>query len=175
MKFDTNYEGGSGGIFLKLGDGEAVTGVFRGEPFDWRQHWLNGKGIACTGKGCQHCETDKASFRFKINFVVNENGAMTPKIFESGWGFYESLKSLQETGYNLERTTVRLHRSGLKTDTKYTVVPVPNGEINDEVEGQISQIKLLDLKPKNLDQAMDQAASDKSWAGEKLTTDDIRF
>lgn len=148
MKFKAQNEGGGGsGLpFLKLKDKESVRGVFRGEPVDYRQHWVGGKGQVCTGAGCKSCEQgNRSGFRFRLNFIVNENGAFVSKVWEQGWTVYEQLSALGED-YNLEEHTIKITRNGSgKDDTTYSVVPVPNGALSKEQLQQVSTVKLHDL------------------------------
>lgn len=132
--------------YLKLKSGESAKGVFRGEPFDFRQHWHNNRSAVCTGTDCILCaEGNNSSFRFRINFVTNENGTYTAKVFEQGGKTYDALRSLHESDYDLERTVIKITRSGSRNDTTYSVVPVPRGDVTDEMEKKISEVKLNDL------------------------------
>jgi len=136
-----------GNLFVKLGDGESIKGVLRGDLWDFHSHWVGNKSELCPGQSnCQHCADDiKARFRFRVNLVVNENGAFTAKLFEGGWTIYKALELLQETGYDLETTTVQISRKGEKLETEWTVMPVPNGVLAGEVLSAVSAVKLLDL------------------------------
>jgi hypothetical protein len=139
----------SGKPFLKLKDKESVRGVFRGDPYDFRQHWINQKSVLCTGATtCTQCKEGlKSTFRFRLNFFVKDDqGGYSPKIFEQGWTVYSQLRDLHGADYDLEKTVVKITRSGSGTDTSYSVVPLPNGLLTKEVNDKIAQIPLLDLK-----------------------------
>lgn len=122
-------DGGPGnGTFLKLKDGDKVTGVFMGDPAIFRQHWIGGRSAPCQGKAeCEHCKTgDKAKFRFRINMITKIDGVYVAKVFENGYGMYLDLKELHESAYDLPTTVVILSRSGEGTDTRYRVLPAKN-------------------------------------------------
>lgn len=134
--------------YLKLKPGESARGVFQGEPVDFRLHWKDSRGTECPGRAtCEFCkEGEKSSFRFRVNFVIEENKAFVAKVFEQGKSVYEALKALNESDYDLEKYMVKITRVGSGTDTVYNVVPVPNGEIKPEVLAKIKQVKLNELK-----------------------------
>jgi hypothetical protein len=136
--------------FIKLQDKESIKGVFRGDPFDFKQHFIKteNKSYNCTGNGnCEWCaKGEKPKFRFRINFITKDaDGNYTAKILEHGARFYTSLKSLHESGYNLEKTVVSITRNGKGTDTTYTILPLPNGVVNESLEKSLSAVKLNDL------------------------------
>jgi hypothetical protein len=147
MKFKSvNFNGNKN--YLKLSDGESVKGVFRGDPYDFRQHWGQGRSVLCQDDSCERCAAgETSSFRFRINFVVNENGVYTAKIFEQGATVYGQLKLLHESDYDLEKMVVTISRHGSnKNNTIYNILPVKNGEIKNGTLKIISQIKLHDLE-----------------------------
>lgn len=147
MKFRDKSSGGGKKNFLKLKAGESVRGVFRGDPVDFRQHWVGGRGIICKGEvNCPLCkEGDKAGFRFRLNFIMNENGAYVSKVFEQGWHVYKDLKALHEGDYDLEKHLMKITRQGSDQKTTYSIVPVPNGIITKEIEEKITSVPLQDL------------------------------
>lgn len=144
MKFAQRSGGGKN--YLKLKAGESVRGVFRGDPVDYRMHWVGGRGVDCPPKDCPHCATgDKSGFRFRVNFVLNENGAYTAKVFENGWGVYEAMRALHEGDYNLEHHLVKLTRHGSGKETSYSIIPVPNGTLAASQEALVSAVALHPL------------------------------
>ncbi len=134
--------------FLKLKDKESVVGVFRGSPFDFRQHWIANRSFPCKGQGCEHCTNKvKSTFRFRLNFVTkdpNNPQGYVAKIFEQGFSVYESLRALGEAGHNLERTLVKITRNGTGQATSYTIVNMPQ-PLAPQSEQFISKVKLHDL------------------------------
>jgi hypothetical protein len=135
--------------FIKLKDGESVRGIFRGDPFEFKQHWLETeqKSFNCQGDKCPECaKGNRPKFRFRINFVVRDQDKnYVAKIFEHGSKFYKALKGLHEGGYDLERNIMSVTRQGKGTLTTYSILPVPNGAISEIVDKAISAVKLNDL------------------------------
>lgn len=144
----SNGGGGmSGKNFLKLKDGESVRGVFRGVPVIFRQHWSNGRGIVCPGKACELCaEKNKALFRFRLNFVMQEGGQYVAKIVEQGWQFFNALKQLNEE-FPLENYVVKIIRTGSGSDTKYQVIQTQNGLISNGTKKGVEAVQLHELSP----------------------------
>lgn len=134
---------------LKLKAGESVKGVFRGDPYEFKQHWEGGKPTLCLGLGmCPKCETgeNKALFRFHINIIVKENGESVAKVWEQGWTVFLALKALHEGGYDLEKYLMKISRTGsTKNDTVYSIVPVPNGLLSPVQLKELDSVKLIDL------------------------------
>jgi hypothetical protein len=149
MQFREDNSGGvSSESFLKLKDKDTVTGVFRGEPYDFMQHWVGNRSTPCTeDKSCPHCKDgNKPSFRFRINFIVKAEGAYKAMIFEQGWTVYTDLRALNKD-YSLEKYAMKITRSGTtKNDTKYTILPVPKGELNDAALKALAGVTLNDLQ-----------------------------
>lgn len=143
--------GGSDGLsskdFVRLKDKESVQGVFRGNPFDFRQHWIGAKSSPCQGGDCKYCkEGNKPSFRFRMNFLVNENNNWVAKIFEQGFTVYQTLSALNRDDYDLEKYVVKITRNGTGQNTTYSIIPKPNGHITTETESKLALIKLHDLQ-----------------------------
>lgn len=150
MKFKELPAEVSGGLFVKLDSGDSIIGVFRGEPYDYRQHWIGNRSETCmggsSGDQCKHCaKGERTSFKFRINFMVKEGAGYSAKIFEQGRRVYDSLKGLH-ADYDLEQTVVKITRQGSgQKDTTYTVLPVPKGALSKEAQDALSKIKLHDL------------------------------
>jgi hypothetical protein len=153
MNFEDKYEnsGGGGNAFIKLEDGESVTGVFVGEPYQFKQHnkWPE-KPVLCTGVGCPDCLAGaNAAVRFRLNLIVKEDGVLVPKIFEQGYYTWVTLQELNKE-YDIERYTLKIKRVGVKTDTRYTILPIPDGKLDDGALGKLQQIELLKLEHKGV-------------------------
>lgn len=132
--------------YVKLKDGESITGIFVGEPFTYRQHWSEGKAQPCKGEGCDSCASgSKGSFRFRINLIVKEGENYIAKILEQGARFYDAITSLEESGYALEDHLMKISRRGsTMNDTTYSVLPVPNSN-SAHLKEIVTQAKLNDL------------------------------
>lgn len=149
MKFQ---EGGGGSeegkTFFKLKDKESAKVVFRGDPYEYKQHWINQRGVICVGsEQCPHCKAgNKPGFRFRINLLMNENGVFVSKIWEQGWTVYNQLKDIH-ADYDLEKTIVKVARSGSgQNDTSYSILPIPNGAVSMELNQKLSQVPLQVLQ-----------------------------
>jgi len=146
MKFNDKEKQASGGKYLKINPGESVNVVFRGDPVEYRIHWKGGKSFDCNESSCPLCEDgDKSSFRFKLNAIVKENGAYVAKTFEQGFMFYDSLRSLQGAGYEIENHVMKVSRIGSGKETTYSVVPVPNGNLSDAQLSALASVELQNL------------------------------
>jgi hypothetical protein len=133
--------------FLRLNDQEEATGIFRGEIYTFKQHWVNGRGTECTGSGCQMCASDPdhyPAFRFRVNFIQSNNGQFSAKIFEGGGGIYDSLVSLEKK-FDLSKTIVDIARSGTKKNTKYQILPRVDMPVTQELESRLRAVPLLQL------------------------------
>lgn len=153
MKFrdDVGGESSDNKNFLKLKDKDAVKGVFRGDVHEFSQHWVQGQtgrtSKPCLGDGCPIClDGNKASFRFMINFIVNENGSFVAKTWEQGSTVYCQLRDLQKSGYDLEKTVMVIRRTGSgPNDTSYTILPDPKSPFTPVLEQKLAQVKLNDF------------------------------
>jgi hypothetical protein len=141
--------------FLKLADKEEVTGMFRGEPYTYRRHWVQGRGAECSGEGCQYCAAppdldekgrnkNAPTFRFRINFVTSKDGQFVAKIFEGGGELYDDLVNLDKK-FDLSKVVVDLSRSGMKQNTKYRVLPRADMPVTKEILDKINAVQLLPL------------------------------
>lgn len=138
---------------LKLKSGESVKGVFRGEPYKFKQHWKNNRSSLCQGLDCILCEevddegkSRYPNFRFRVNFVISENGQWVAKVFEQGGRVYDKIEGLS-TEYDLNKVQVKITRYGTDQSTNYEIVPLPRGEVTPEMETKIAGVKLNDLNP----------------------------
>lgn len=147
MNFPERESDGAGN-FLKLKDKETVQGVFRGDPVLRYLHWpQGGSSSPCQGPGCAQCRAgDKAKFRFSINFITKDAGTYVAKVFEQGGKAYDDLKKLADSGYELDKHVVSISRTGSgQNDTKYTILPLPKGELNAQSLKLIAAVELNDL------------------------------
>jgi len=163
--FDKKMETGSGGgMFVKLKDGQFITGVLAGEVKFYEKIWKD--------------RPDQPTQRFKMNLLVKENGAISAKILDQGPSVWNQLVDMKEAGYNLLRTTIKISRKGSgKFDTEYTIMPIPNGVIDDISFSSLAAVKLNDLEKKEsgpekgpLAKPQDDLGSPPQW-----TEDDVPF
>lgn len=132
--------------YVKIKSGESVTGAFRGEPFEFRVHWNDNRSSVCPGDTCDLCTAgSKATFKFRVNFIVKSEDGYEAKVLEQGWRFYEDLRTLNEEYSPIENHIFKISRQGEKFQTKYSIFPIPNGNITADKEALISQVGLNDL------------------------------
>lgn len=129
----------SGSDYLKLGDGESVNGVFRGEVYVFYMSWPEGGE-----KQVSDQPFAGASMRFRANFVVRENGRFIAKVFEFGKKTNNDLAGLAKV-CNIRETKVMILRNGLKKKTTYTIMPVLNEPLNAEQIKAIEAVELVTL------------------------------
>lgn len=147
MKFKEHAsEAGAGsGSFLKISDGESVSGVFAGEVYEFYTKWLNGKSLVTTS------EDPEGKIRFRCNFITTEGTTqeLAVKIWEFPLMIYNNLKEINEE-YPLEETKVKITRKGLGTNTEYTIMPLVGGKnaLKPEQIKVLKQIPLLKLEKK---------------------------
>lgn len=152
--------------FVRLQDGESIQGVFRGDPFDFMQHWVKGDGSAphsfmCPGEGCEECQKgNKPGFRFRLNFIVKEGSDYVAKIFEQSKTVYGILRTLNKA-CDVEKKVMKVTRTGSGKQTKYDIEPA--GDLSEATEKSLAQVKLNDLQ--NLESKVEESYS----------TDDIPF
>lgn len=156
MKFKEIVAGGSTDSknYLRLKDKESAKGLFVGDPYEFKAHWNGKSDDICTEDNiCSHCALDqRPRFRFRINFIVKESNEYITKVFEQGLTTYERLKELNDGEYNLDTHLVTISRSGsTKDDTKYSILPVKNGELKPDQLREILKAPLHDLKHKTED------------------------
>lgn len=114
-----------GKFLLKLKPGESVTGVFKGDPAMFYQHFTGGRSSECPGRNvCQQCASgEKASWRFRLNFIAQDStGAWSVKVFEQGRRVYTQLVEINKEN-PLEHTRVKITRIGADKQTTYQIMP----------------------------------------------------
>lgn len=157
MLFTPRQKGLGKESFLTLNDKEEVTGLFRGEIYTFKRHWVNNRGTECIGTDCPVCKVDPEknypSFRFRINFVTTKEGQWIAKIFEGGGETYDLLTS-HDKKFDLTKTVVDITRRGLKQNTKYDITPRLDQPITKEMEAKIKLVGLLALSVEKVPEAM---------------------
>ena len=143
MLFTPRKKGISTENFIRLQDGQEVTGIFAGMPDTFKIHWLNNKTSICED-GCSVCRDfpdNKPKFRFRINLVTQENGKWIPKIFEGGGPLFDDLVA-KDAKFGLHKTLIEISRRGTKADTKYEVLPRLDIVVTPEMIKEIKTVKL---------------------------------
>lgn len=126
------------GSFIKLKSGESIKGVFRGEPRCFFSIFNDKTEYEAYVPG--------SSFRFKIPFVVKENGAYVAKIFSQGKRFWEMLKKCKEK-YGLDKVFEISREGSTKDDTVYSLLY--EGDLSKDELEQIGKVKLPALVSNN--------------------------
>jgi hypothetical protein len=134
-------EAGGSKNFLKLKDKESVEGIFFGEIHEFSQVWDGGKSFVVP-EG-----TPKASFRFRVNFIMKEGSVYSAKIFENGAIVYRQLGELHEE-YDLPSTVVKITRNGTGTDTTYSILPLLKKTVTPELKEHLKTVELQELETK---------------------------
>ena len=144
MKFTKEPKTGEAGAgdFLKLKDGEFISGVFRGEPHEFYSKYNANNNTSFLVDE----NSPGARFRFRVNFVTRDKETKDFKclIWEQGATVYNLLKELNEE-YGLEKTVVKIKRKGEKLDTEYLIIPDGKANFNDVVKKAVEQVELQDL------------------------------
>lgn len=151
MKFKADSGAMDSKNYLRLKDKDSVKGLFVGEPYEFRKHWVGNKTAACSEDTlCAHCAAGlKSSFGFRVNFLIKENETYVSKVFEQSWTTYEAMRNLNQE-YDLEKHLVKISRSGSgPTDTAYSIIPVPNGLVTPELAKKLMLVPLQDIKHKD--------------------------
>lgn len=139
MKFTKRSESAHGGVdkYIKFKDGESKNLVLRGEVYEFKNKWVNGKGVVCADND------PEGKSRFKVNAILKEGEALVAKIWEFPLTVYRQLGAINEE-YPLETTKIKVTRHGVGTDTEYNILP-----LKDVVPPAVAQVDLniLDTKP----------------------------
>lgn len=145
MKFSKAPKTGdsSGGEFLKLKDGESVSGVFRGEPHEFYSRYNPNNNTSSLVEENDH----GARFRFRLNFVTRDKETKDFKalIWEQGPTVYNLLKELNEEYGDLSTKVLKIKRKGEKLETEYVIIPDGKANFNDVVRKAVEQVPLHDL------------------------------
>lgn len=143
MKFREDIAESSGsGHYVRIKDGESISGILRGEPQEAWVLWDN-KVKTEVPEG-----TSGAKLNFKINFIVKDGPSYTCKILEGGMQIYKQLAALAKE-WELEETVIIISRDGSGLDTEYTVMPAPpKQQATKDALDFISKLELHELAPK---------------------------
>lgn len=141
MKFPKRQNGGDGpSNYLKIKDGESVTGILVGKPHVYYQVGFGPTAqVVGPGEGKQ---------RFRHNFIVREGDGYVAKVWEFGPKIYDTLAALEDSGWDLDKTLLTVSRTGsTKENTKYTVTPNKK-EPTAQALKEIAKLELNTLEPK---------------------------
>lgn len=152
MKFTEDAPSGGGNsksMFLKIGDGESIYCVLRGDIKVSYSRWT-GTTYEPAKKG-----EEGASMRFKVNAIVAEDKKPVAKILEGGGHLYFDLKSINEE-YPLEETMIKISRTGMKQNTRYSVIVAgPKAQPDEKTLQAIQAVPLHSLESRGAAQTSD--------------------
>lgn len=143
-KIEVKSNSGNPTDYLKLQDGQSISGVFRGEVYSFFIKWNEGK----TEEVIEG--TPGAKQRFRLNFVIWENDRFIAKIWDFGVPFYNDLAEMNEV-YPLQETKVKITRKGIKLGTIYNIIPLLNekDKLHPNHKIEIEKVQLNVLNPKS--------------------------
>jgi hypothetical protein len=127
--------------FVKIEPDTKVRGLIVGEPIE----------VIREIKG-------EKRWKFRVNFVIQENGAFVAKILEQGASISNQLKALEEDGWDLSKNVIVISRKGSGMKTEYTVTPDPKGALTPSALEKIAAVQLHDLELK--EQATETVGAD---------------
>lgn len=139
------HEGSNSNLFLKLKDGESITGVARGDCYEFFQVWAGNKSKVVGP------DDPEGKSRFRLNFVTLEDGAFVAKIWEFPTAVYDQISELNEE-YPLEKTKIKIKRNGTGTDTVYMILPLLKEPIPAKTIKEIEAVPLNMLEHKQKSQ-----------------------
>lgn len=110
--------GGNGGSFLKIDDNSSVNGVVRGPVVEFYMHWPAGGTKQVYDK-----PTAGAKPRYKVNFIVFEEGAFIAKVFEFPPTISNMLADIDES-YDLDKIKIKISKFKQGERVSYQVMPL---------------------------------------------------
>jgi hypothetical protein len=144
-----NFRSKGGGVsdpnVISLKGGQSIVGVLKGDLHEFEKPFKPG---------------EKPKFRFRVNFIMKEDGKLVARILEQGWKVYKQLEELQLAGWNLKETKIRVSRQGTtQQDTIYTVTAMPE-KIPPAALEEINKVKLHPLDGAGNQQSSQQDANE---------------
>lgn len=148
----------SGGVFLRLKDGEEALVVFPGKPFAYRQVWNQRENKSEIYDPAKHDGLrPQGRFSFPVFCPVPGKKEYEAKVFDASGETFDTIKDCR-TEYG-PATLYKVKRKGSGTDTKYNVMfsrPLSEAEIE-----HIKSLQPLDVEALTLGTGRDQTpASD---------------
>ena len=133
------------GVFVRLANnGDAVVGVFCGDPFAREVIWVGDKYEIYDSSNPTHQAAGKRpSMKVAINFFVLPEGEM--KIIEGSAQWFRDLLTVRDK-YGLENWSFEIKRHGEPKDpkTKYTILP--EERIDKQIRERIARADLNDVE-----------------------------
>ena len=168
LKVPEKKTGGGKSSFLRIKEGEEVTGVMVGDPIAVYKHWGENKaGFLgfCTGESCTFCQDgNRATYSFNQNFLtLDDSGNPTMTILDGTATLGRQLQELEGIKGDDFYTTnvVFIKRTGL---TEYTITDVKAPAGLENFKTIIAESETTDLE------AMLKAIIDKQQNGADSVT-----
>lgn len=141
MFSDEMKSGGS--QFVKLEDGQSITGVFQGDPLEYKKNFKlkteYPMGLPVYPEGTTNS--------FKINFIVLKDGKCQPHVFNgSGKASVALEKVVSKYGMDY---VYEISRNGSGTKTTYTFLP--ERSLTPEEKTEVKAQTLIELKVRDSD------------------------
>jgi hypothetical protein len=135
--------GSGGGRFLKIEIGQSANGVFRGQPVSYWQKWPKGGNKETS-------DIPKPGFeeRFKVNFIIHEEGAFVAKILDMNLALYNQMAEVNEA-YDVETIKCKISRQPAGKGSIYLLLPLlkKDDAIPAKTLAAIEAVELLPLGP----------------------------
>lgn len=149
MKFNKRQGQESKGTnkYLSFADGETKNLILRGEVYEFYHKWVNGKGQETSSND------PEGRVRFRVNAICSEGTIYVVKIWEFPMTIYSQLGSINDE-YPLEKTVLKVTRSGVGTETVYHILPLLKMTIPAAVEKL--ELHILNNKPKSAPTLIDK-------------------
>lgn len=128
----------SAGTFLKIDDNSSVNGIVRGEVLEFYQDWPKGGEKLAFDK-----PTPGAKPRFKVNFIVFEEGRFIAKIWDYPPTVSNMLADAAEA-YDLSKTKIKISKHKRGEQVSYTILPLA-GEKDKLTPKQLKDIEAVEL------------------------------
>lgn len=159
--------------FFKIESGQsAVIRIVDEEPLSRWTHWINsaGRSVVCIGEknGCPCClankEAKEAGLKTKpfsnskkhtIHIINKSTNKL--ELLEQGNDFFVTLLGYREAMGDLRNFDLKITRTGVKKNTKYTIIPMPACSLTEEEQKMLEdRINLKeDLKAPTVEQVLE--------------------
>lgn len=164
----------SGGLFVRLKDGDSITGVVDDDVVERRTHWIANSVYRCRGKGCAECSAEKP--RVSFAFLMFDVDAANWRIVELSRTAFLEVAELED---ELPTHVVTIKRTGSAMhDTRYRARS--KGEIDDGIRSRMSAAEKPDARRMLVDEVPlteERGASAKhtTVSGDAFSDDDLPF
>jgi len=121
--------GGSGGLYLKIGDGENIKMRIASEPAVFTQEFTD--------------ENGETTVSTRYGWVVWNYAEKKAQVFQGGKSIFNQLADLVENWGEPDTFTISIKRTGTMLETRYSVSPLPKSV--DLTEAEQAACDLIDL------------------------------